>query len=268
MTKIYVYCLIFIGFSALLSSCEIEKHYHSRGYHIAWNATKQGSAKKMTHPAGTHTNNPTQKTSKSTDHSFNDFSKTEENTLKNTNPKHLPFVNAIPQAHKFIFHPQNSFLPPDSVIVYDTVFEEEVMIIPDSINKQHQALLDESKLMKQKSRAPLTIGYLLLTVGGLGLFVSALLLFIAFIGSQTTTMGALLIAMGVSILLLFIGGIFLSKGLAFETKSRILAKKAKTLLAPYAPAKAPTKGTKKSTKKILLLVLAAYAALRFATLFL
>lgn len=199
---------------------------------------------------------------------MDDLSKKDETTFNTSRAKILPFGNAIPQAHKFIFYQQNSFLPPDSVIVYDTVFEEEVIIIPDSINKQHQALLDESKLMKQKSRAPLTIGYLLLTVGGLGLFVSAFLLFIAFIGSQTASMGALLIAMGVSILLLFIGGIFFSKGLAFETKSRILAKKAKTLLAPYTPAKAPTQGTKKSTKKILLLLLAAYAVLRFAVLFL
>ncbi len=322
MTKISIYALIVLGFSAFLSSCQIEKQYHSNGFKISgpqWgiSANKGPSSNRSAiSPDQNQQNNSTNKTktpnlnysqligSKETDiatnnkHEYSNAkpSKTDDflnlfsvtipqNTI--TNKKNTPTNNrffwdefsstkfqenrnsetltengnslnlSTNSFRSFFINPQPIF-PPDTIIIYDTIFEENALIIPDSTMAKYDAMILKSQELKEKSLLPIIGGYVVIILGSIGVFFSAIIATI----SLGEAIGAALIILGVSLIVLLLGGISVGNGMKMESESRILAKKAKALLEPYEGKKPPKKPMKKSSKKLILAILGAYLVLQ------
>ncbi len=277
MTKIVINFLWLLGFSAFLISCQVEKKYHSSGFHVRsispslFSSTKENKASNF---GKTHVTNKYPTIKKESAKIFHEEPtlltyKKSVQTLSNTETLSKTDCGKHGNVVKDWFNSatkHRGIFPPDSIIIYDTVYEEEIMIIPDSIHKQYESLMAESKAFKEKSKTPTLIGYILLLLGGAGLAFS-FMFFLFALGFGDGILVATLIGMAVSLLLVIIGGFTMNRGISLETQSRILARKAKALLAPYEPAKPAPQKMKKSTKKLLISLVAAYAALRFVTLF-
>lgn len=323
MTKISFYALIVLGFSAFLSSCQIEKQYHSNGFKISgpqWgiSANKgQSSNRSAISPDQNQQNNSTNKTkttnlhysksvgSKKTQNLIEaNASKTFKNCIANglnntivttTNPiksssnpnstnssrsyfwdrisrrnfqysSNSPFYRtngnsamSTKSSLGYLSNKPSNVLPPDTVIIYDTVFEEEVLIIPDSIKVKHDAMMLKSQELREKSLLPTVGGYVLLLIGSIGVFLSVIVAAFSF-GQAITP--ALLILAGSLIVFLF-SGLSISKGMKMESEARMLAKKAKALITPFEAPKPKSTKTKKSNKKLLIGILIGYVILQF-----
>jgi hypothetical protein len=108
---------------------------------------------------------------------------------------------------------QSNVFPPDTVIIYDTVFEEEILIIPDSTKALHDAMMLKSQELKEKSLLPMIGGYVMLMLGSIGIIISAMVAVFSF---GNATIAALLI-LGASLLVILFGGLTISKGMKMES---------------------------------------------------
>lgn len=265
MTKISFYVLIVLGFSAFLSSCQIEKQYHSGGFKVNGPQWGISGNKEVT------SRKPEVKPSKSTTYNKNNVSTSsllgnefsrrnnQEIDLKQDQTTHRNSSDLTRDFQGSFFTKSKRVFPPDTVIIYDTVFEEEVLIIPDSIKVKHDAMMLKSQELKEKSLLPTIIGYVLLLIGSFGVFSSVIVFAFSF-GQAITP--ALIILAGSLIVFLF-SGLSISKGMKMETEARMLAKKAKALIEPYEAPKPKSTKAKKSNKKLLIGILIGYAILQF-----
>jgi len=272
MTKISFYALIVLGFSAFLSSCQIEKQYHSNGFKISgpqWGipANKgQSSNRSAISPDQNQQNNSTNKTKTyNLNYSKSVGSKKTQNLIEANASKTFKncIANGLNNTIVTTTNPIKSSSNPNStnssVIIYDTVFEEEVLIIPDSIKVKHDAMMLKSQELREKSLLPTVGGYVLLLIGSIGVFLSVIVAAFSF-GQAITP--ALLILAGSLIVFLF-SGLSISKGMNMESEARMLAKKAKALITPFEAPKPKSTKTKKSNKKLLIGILIGYVILQF-----
>lgn len=231
----------------VFSSCDIEKKYHSPGYRIQWRNATAGETKSK--PAALKTKV-----------SLGEKSTESYPTILHSQLQTTPISYSNPG----VSISKVPVIPPDTVIVYDTVFEEDVIVVPDSIKSEHERLLAKADALKKKRAVPYILGYLALSLGGSLFFYAALFTFIALGWGDSLLIP--LIALGVSILLLLFGSLCIKRGLVLEGEIRKLNRRAKELIAPYLPPKpAPQKASPKKSKNRWLIYLAgAYFALRLA----
>ncbi|MFN5888975.1 MAG: hypothetical protein ACK448_01135 [Bacteroidota bacterium] len=268
MSKLSIYALIVLGFTAFLSSCQIEKQYHSGGFKIhgpQWgiSANESTKAPPQHEPSKSNTLQKTKESRGITTYTTSKKSNGQvmkssneadiENAKNSLNSKGFLLLNCGNNLHK-----SNRFFPPDTVVIYDTVFEEDVLIVPNSIKTQSDSLLLKSKEIRKKSYLPLFGAYLLLTSGSTGVFLAAIIALFS-MGNEYTIA---LLLLGASILALLLGVLLLVKGSKLDVQARMMARKSKELLKPYEQAKPAKKPMKKSSKKILYIILGAYLLLR------
>ena len=268
MTKISIYALIVLGFSAFLSSCQIEKQYHSGGFKIngpQWRISSNESTIVPTqHKSGKSMDFQQSKDGKQ---NFNNTSNKKSTGLlqgnsmetKIVNANNTLFQNGPTRLHSYSnYYKSFNSAPPDTVVIYDTVFEEDVLIIPDSIKKQSDSLLLKSKQVRKKSYLPLIASYLLLSAGSTGVFFAAIIALF----SMGSAFNVALLFLVASILVLILGILLLLKGSKLEGQARVLTKQSKEILKPYQEAKPPKQPMKKSSKKLLYAILGGYLLLQ------
>jgi len=262
--------MVILGFVAFLGSCQIEKQYHSAGYRVQWTATgkRNYTPKSISSPHERFTQKNTHSTS-SKNHKNNE--EKQQTTFENINhpqvgkiSKQTENIEVGSVTRTVIRNNRKPVFPPDTVVVYDTVYEEEIMILPDSIKSKYDSLLEQAEFLRKKSTTPTIVGYLLLSFGGSAFFLAALFLLIA-LSFRESILGSL-IAMGVSLILLIGGSITINRGLKMQSTSRKLIKEAKALIAPYvSQTPAVNRGeSKKSNKRWILYASLIYLALQAA----